>query len=95
MLIAPFPDICLPVPFHYINTLKQELDGTRAYKETDSDEIYVVNAHEHIVKFPVCVNEGQDKLLTKYWLPKLHKRPYKTRFIANLVLVLPLNFLNY
>ena len=23
---------------HYINTLKQELHGTRAYKETDSDE---------------------------------------------------------
>ena len=43
-LIAPFPDLCLLVPFHYINTLKQELDGTRAYKETDSDEISVVNA---------------------------------------------------
>ena len=23
------------------------------------------------------------KLLTLYWLPKLHKRPYKSRFIAN------------
>ena len=31
----------------------------------------------------VCVNEGQDKLPTMYWLPKLHKRPYKARFIAN------------
>ena len=30
---------------HYINTLKQELDGTRAYKETDSDEIFAVNVH--------------------------------------------------
>ena len=30
---------------HYINTLKQEFDGTRAYKQTDSDEISVVNAH--------------------------------------------------
>ena len=28
-------------------------------------------------------NEGQDKLPTMYWLPKLHKRPYKARFIAN------------
>ena len=48
---------------HYINTLKQELDGTRAYKETDSDEISVVNAHlnELPVKFFVRVNEGQDK----------------------------------
>ena len=35
------------------------------------------------VKFSVCVNEGQDKLPTMHWLPKLHKRPYKARFIAN------------
>ena len=69
----------------YINTLKQELDGTRAYKETDSDEISVVNAHlnELPVKFSVCYNEGQNKLPTMYWLHKLHKRPYKARFIAN------------
>ena len=63
---------------HYVNTLKQELDGTRAYLETDTDEVSVVP-----VKFSVCVNEGQDKLPTMYWLPKLHKRPYKARFIAN------------
>ena len=24
---------------HYVNTLKQELDGTRAYLETDTDEM--------------------------------------------------------
>ena len=66
---------------HYVNNLKQELDGTRAYLETDTDEMFVVNAHlnDLPVKFSVCVNEGQDK----YWLPKLHKRPYKARFIAN------------
>ena len=27
------------------DTLKQELDETRAYQETDSDEMFVVNAH--------------------------------------------------
>ena len=70
---------------HYVNTLKQELDGTRAYLETDTDEVSVVNAHlnDLPVKFSVCVNEGQDKLPMMYWLPKLHKRPYKARFIAN------------
>ena len=73
---------------HYVNTLKQELDGTRAYLETDTDEGSVVNAHfnDLPVKFSVFVNEvneGQDKLSTMYWLPKLHKRPYKARFIAN------------
>ena len=30
---------------HYVNALKQELDGTRAYLETDTDEMSVVNAH--------------------------------------------------
>ena len=45
----------------------------------------VVNAHlnDLPVKFSVCVKEGQDKLPTMFWLPKLHKRPYKARFIAN------------
>ena len=33
----------------------------------------------------ICLNvkERQDKLPTMYWLPKLHKRPYKARFIAS------------
>ena len=84
-LIAPFPDLCLLVPFHYMNILKQDLHGTRAYKEIDSDEISVVNAHlnELPLKSSVYVREGQDKLPTMYWLPNLHKRPYKARFIAN------------
>ena len=36
-----------------------------------------------INKFAVNVKERQDKLPTMYWLPKVHKRPYKARFIAN------------
>ena len=43
----------------------------------------VVDAHLNDLPVKVCVNEGQDKLPTMYWLPKLHKRPYKARFIAN------------
>ena len=34
-------------------------------------------------KFVVFINEDHSKLPTIYWLPKLHKRPYKSRFIAN------------
>ena len=30
----------------------------------------------------VDVKERQDRLPTMYWLPKLHKKPYKARFIA-------------
>ena len=70
---------------HYINTLKQELNGTMAYEETSTDEKSVVNSHSNDLpyKFTINVEECQDKLPTMYWLPKLHKRPYKARFIAN------------
>ena len=70
---------------HYINTLKQELNGTKAYKETSTDEKTVVNSHSNDLpyKFAVNVKERQDKLPTMYWLPRLHKRTYKARFIAN------------
>ena len=69
---------------HYINTLKQELNGTKAYKETSIDEMSVVYSHSNEIpyKFAVDVKERQDRLPTMYWLPKLHKRPYKARFIA-------------
>ena len=33
-------------------------------------------------KFGVFVDDDQSKHPTIYWLPKLHKRPYKSRFIA-------------
>ena len=44
-----------------------------------------MNGHcNHLaLKFSVCVKECQDRLPTMYWLSKLHKRPYKARFIAN------------
>ena len=69
----------------YINTLKQELNGTKAYEETSIDEKSVVYSHSNEIpnKFAVDVQERQDRLATMYWLPKLHKRPYKARFIAN------------
>ena len=34
-------------------------------------------------KFGVFVDEDHSKLPSLYWLPKLHKRPYKSRFITN------------
>ena len=33
-------------------------------------------------KLGLFVDEGHSKLPTLNWLPKLHKRPYKSRFIA-------------
>ena len=61
---------------HYINTLKQELNGTTKA---------VVYSHSNEIpnKFAVDVKERQDRLPAMYWLPKLHKRPYKAMLIAN------------
>ena len=36
-----------------------------------------------LLRFAVSVNEDQERLPTFYWLPKLHKKTYKARFIAN------------
>ena len=70
---------------HYIKTLKQEFNGTKAYEEISKDEKSVVYSHLNEIpnKFAVDVKERQDRLPTMYWLPRLHKRPYKARFIAN------------
>ena len=38
---------------------------------------------EQKIKFAVGIIESQERHPTFYWLPKLHKRPYKARFIAN------------
>ena len=35
------------------------------------------------LKFSANAKDRQNKLPTMYWLPKLHKNPYKARFIAN------------
>ena len=60
----------------YIYTLKQELNGTKAYEETSIDEKSVVYSHSNEIpkKFAVDVKERQDRLPTMYWLPKLHKK---------------------
>ena len=50
-----------------------------------TNEKSVVNKHcsDIETKFAVGITGSQEKLPTFYWLPKLHKRPYKARFIAN------------
>ena len=70
---------------HYINTLKQELGGTKAYEQTSEKEKSVINNHifHNATRFAVSVNEDRERLPTFYWLPKLHRKTYKARFIAN------------
>ena len=41
---------------HFINTLKQELNGTKAYEETSIDEKSVVIGHFQSIKIDVWLN---------------------------------------
>ena len=71
---------------YYINTLKRELVDTNAYKLQPSlSERVIVDGHgcHTALHFGVKAKENHDKVPTLYWLPKLHKNPYKARFIPN------------
>ena len=70
---------------YYIDTLKQELSTAKTYEHNRLDKTSIVDRHRcHMAaKFGLFVDEDHSKLPTLYWLPKLHKRPYKSRFIAN------------
>ena len=68
---------------YYINTRKRELVDTDAYKSQPSlSERVIVDGHGCHTALHFGV-KNQDKVPTLYWLPKLHKKPYIARFIAN------------
>ena len=71
---------------YYIDTLKRELVDTSAYTLKPSlSKRVIVDGHgcHTALHFGVKAKENQDKVPTLYWLPKLDKKPYKARFIAN------------
>ena len=51
---------------HYINTLKQELSGTKAYEQTSKNEKSVIDNHifHNATSLAVSVKEDQEKLPT-------------------------------
>ena len=59
---------------HYINTLKQEFNGTKTYEETSIDQKSVFYSHSNEIpkNIAVDVKERQDSVPTMYWLPNLH-----------------------
>ena len=57
----------------------------KSYEHNKLDETSIVDRHRcHMAaKFGVFVDEDHSRLPTLYWLPELHKRQYKSCFIAN------------
>ena len=69
-----------------VDTLKRELVDTNACKLQPSlSERVIVDGHgcHTALHFGVKAKENQNKVPTLNWLPKLHIKLYKTRFIAS------------
>ena len=65
-----------------MEVLKGELNSTSTYVPAQLTKDQLL---EHHINTLTKINVKIDKceLPTFYWLPKLHKRPYKSRFISN------------
>ena len=73
---------------HYINCLMEELGmstmtGNPTYNLTAmSKEEVLQNHHSVMLTFGISLPEEDIDLPKLYWIPKLHKNPYKQRYIA-------------
>lgn len=69
---------------HYVDVLDQELLHTKSYTSTDLVERNIISDHlKSAEQLNVDIKITCRKVPTMYWIPKLHKTPYKSRFIAN------------
>ena len=64
--------------------MKQEIINTKSYVSVPTSEQVVVSDHiDKCKELNTEVKITQHNLPTMYWIPKLHKKPYKARFISN------------
>ena len=73
---------------HYVDILIEErglhsLSGNSTYNLTDLSASKVVDNHKSVLtSFGIQINNEELDLLYIYWIPKMHKNPYKLRLIA-------------
>ena len=69
---------------YYIEILDNELNSTTTYEVFHKSENDIVLGHiNFIAKHNFNLLSAEHTLPSMYWIPKLHKRPYKQRFIAD------------
>ena len=56
--------------------------------------VIINHIFHNATRFAESVNEGQERISTFYWLPKLHKQTYYGRFIAKSSLCTTTELLN-
>jgi hypothetical protein len=70
----------------YVHTISQELSQTTSYCEYNKQPNEIISDHvAKCINLNINVNIANKKLPSLYWIPKLHKTPYKSCFIANSV----------
>ena len=73
---------------HYIECLMKEMGidnslGNPTYTRTAMPKEDIINNHKSVLSsFGITVSDENDNLPSIYWIPKLHKNPYKQRYIA-------------
>ena len=68
---------------YYLEVVLKELRTTSTYKHVDRECMDVVTEHlKFMTQYKIYVDHHLRYLPSFYWLPKLHKQPYGTRFIA-------------
>ena len=67
----------------YLDVVIKELNLNNTYKEVHNNSVNIISRHlDYMVKNDINVQEQHEQLPSFYWLPKLHKKPYGSRFIA-------------
>ena len=85
---------------YFYSCLSKELniggDGTSStYQQTALSKDEILSNHSSVLSsFGISTKSVDSELPSLYWIPKLHKNPYKQRFIAHLT-VLQRHSLNY
>ena len=67
---------------HYIEVLEKEITGSNTFQLTQFSENEITNKHE-LIATSLQAQPNSMTLPTMYWIPKLHKTPYKSRFISS------------
>ena len=68
---------------YYLDVVIKELSLNNTYKEVHNNNVNIISRHlDYMVKNEIDVQEQHEQLPSFYWLPKLHKKPYGSRFIA-------------
>ena len=67
---------------YYIEVLKNEITSSQTFQLTKLSELDIVNKH-NLIATSLQAKPDSMTVPTMYWLPKLHKTPYKSRFISS------------